>query len=64
MQYLTNWRNILDKTIEDRSAIRLANAYQYVKEFFPDLPERSALVLAGCIVKALLPTSSSGEPQH
>ena len=54
----------MDKTIEDRSAIRLANAYQYVKEFFPDLPERSALVLAGCIVKALLPTSSSGEPQH
>ena len=38
---------------EDRSAIRLQNAYSYVAEFFPELPETSRIVLADCLVKAL-----------
>ena len=40
-------------TIQDRNEIRLRNAYSYVAEYFPDLPESSRLVLADCIVKAL-----------
>ena len=38
---------------QDRSEIRLRNAYSYVAEYFPELPESSRLVLADCIVKAL-----------
>ena len=37
----------------DRTEIRLQNAYDYVAEFFPDLPETSRMLLADCLVKAL-----------
>ena len=46
-------------TIQDRSEIRLRNAYSYVAEYFPDLPESSRLVLADCIVKALFPNKTA-----
>ena len=54
----------MDKTIEDRSEIRLKMAYAYVVDYFPDLSETKRLLLADAIVKALFPTSSSGEPLH
>jgi hypothetical protein len=43
---------------QDRSAIRLQNAYSYVAEYFPELPESSRLVLADCIVKALFKSTA------
>jgi hypothetical protein len=50
--------------IQDRSEIRLRNAYTYVAEYFPELPETSRLVLAGCIVKALFPNKTAPDFQN
>jgi hypothetical protein len=47
--------------IEDRSEIRLKMAYAYVVDYFPELPTKSQLVLADCIVKALFGQKESGE---
>jgi hypothetical protein len=39
--------------VEDRSAIRLQNAYSYVAEYFPELSEANRMMLSECLVKAL-----------
>ena len=39
--------------VEDRTEIRFKNAYAYVAEFFPELPQTIRIVLADCLVKAL-----------
>jgi len=49
--------------VEDRSAIRLQNAYSYVAEYFPELPETSRIVLADCLVKALFPKQTDPDFQ-
>lgn len=49
---------------QDRSEIRLRNAYSYVAEFFPELPETSRLVLANCLVKALFPNKTDPDFQN
>jgi hypothetical protein len=36
-------------------------AYAYVVEYFPELPTRSRLIMADCIVKALFDQKESGE---
>ena len=54
----------MDTHIQDRSEIRLKNAYAYVAEYFPELPESSRLVLADCIVKALFNSTAPARLNH
>jgi hypothetical protein len=49
--------------VEDRSAIRLQNAYSYVAEYFPELPESSRILLADCMVKAFFPVQTDPDFQ-
>ena len=53
----------MNTPIQDRSAIRLQNAYSYVAEYFPELPEKSRILLADCMVKAFFPTDPDFQDQ-
>ena len=53
----------MNTPIQDRSAIRLQNAYSYVAEYFPELPESSRILLADCMVKAFFQTDPDFQDQ-
>lgn len=53
----------IQTVVEDRTEIRLKNAYAYAEEFFPELPETSRILLANCLVKALFPVQTDPDFQ-
>jgi len=48
---------------QDRTEIRLKNAYAYVEEFFPELPESNRILLSNCLVKAFFPVQTDPDFQ-
>jgi hypothetical protein len=49
--------------VEDRTEIRLKNAYAYTQEFFPELSEANRILLSNCLVKAFFPVQTDPDFQ-